>query len=288
MASKFKHGFSLIELSIVILIIGILIAGVTQSSRLIKEFRLKTAQNLTQSSPVVSIKDLALWYETSLDSSLIDSEEEDGLAITTWYDINPQISFKNNAVQATSTNQPSFRSNVFNSAIPAIRFDGADNFMTFDGSILVNTNYTIFVVEQRRDADNENYFLSGTDTISDTNLHIGYRDTDSITQDHFGSDLDYTIAAYTSPIPRIHTFLFNTVSGKKYWLNGGITPDATQASQTVALSSYAGASIGRYGPAGNYLNGDIAEIIIFTRTLKTEERQAVEAYLSKKYAIIIS
>jgi prepilin-type N-terminal cleavage/methylation domain-containing protein len=64
--NKFKNhkisAFSLIELSVVILIIGILVAGVTQSSRLIAQFRLKTAQNLTINSPVSSIKNLSTWY----------------------------------------------------------------------------------------------------------------------------------------------------------------------------------------------------------------------------------
>ena len=42
MINKNKNGaFSLIELSIVILIIGILIAGVTQGSRLVREAKIK-------------------------------------------------------------------------------------------------------------------------------------------------------------------------------------------------------------------------------------------------------
>jgi len=50
-----KHqAFSLVELSIVILIIGVLIAGVIQGSNLVTKFRIKTAQTLTQSSPVSS------------------------------------------------------------------------------------------------------------------------------------------------------------------------------------------------------------------------------------------
>ena len=56
-------GFSLIELSIVIIIIGILVAGITQGSRIIKEARLKTAKTLTESSPVASIRDLTLWLD---------------------------------------------------------------------------------------------------------------------------------------------------------------------------------------------------------------------------------
>jgi len=58
--NKISQAFSLIELSIVILIIGILVAGVTQSSRLVTQFRLLSARNMTQSSPVPTIKDLLI------------------------------------------------------------------------------------------------------------------------------------------------------------------------------------------------------------------------------------
>lgn len=47
--------------------------------------RLKTAQTTTTSSPVGSMKDLALWLETSLDESVtFDSNGN----VTSWNDIN--------------------------------------------------------------------------------------------------------------------------------------------------------------------------------------------------------
>ena len=43
---KLVKAFSLIELSIVILIIGILVTGIVQSSRLVNQMKLQTARNL--------------------------------------------------------------------------------------------------------------------------------------------------------------------------------------------------------------------------------------------------
>ena len=86
-----RKAFSLIELSIVILIIGILVAGVTQSSRLIKQMRLQVARNITTSSPVTSIKDLKIWLETSQEGSLISSTNglnpDNNDKISSWNDI---------------------------------------------------------------------------------------------------------------------------------------------------------------------------------------------------------
>ncbi len=68
------------------LIVGILIAGVTQGSILIKKSRLSAAQSLTQSSPVPSIKGLVAWYEATSKQSLEDRERNDGDSISKWYD----------------------------------------------------------------------------------------------------------------------------------------------------------------------------------------------------------
>ncbi|MBM5782065.1 MAG: type II secretion system protein [Pelagibacterales bacterium] len=135
--------FSLIELSIVILVVGILIAGVTSGSRLVSEFQLQTARTLTNSSSVSGIKDLMLWYETSLESSFDSSERTNQSAVSTWYDINPQSSYKNNATKTTTASKPLFIEGGFPNNITAVRFDGTNDRVFFDGTFLVNTSYTI-------------------------------------------------------------------------------------------------------------------------------------------------
>ena len=44
-----KHAFTLIELSIVLLIVGILITGVVTYSRLVKQMKLATIKQITNS-----------------------------------------------------------------------------------------------------------------------------------------------------------------------------------------------------------------------------------------------
>ena len=87
----------------------------------------------------------------------------------------------------------------------------------------------------------------------------------------------------------MHSFWFSTSGGKKYWNNGGVDVDASNLPtglQTAALVSYNGAKIALYQTY--YYKGDIAEIIMFSRALSDKDRQAVESYLSKKWAIKIS
>jgi prepilin-type N-terminal cleavage/methylation domain-containing protein len=287
-----KKAFSLIELSIVILIIGILVAGVTQSSRLTAQFRLQTARNLTINSPLSSIKGLTTWYETSLESSFGSISLEDGTAIDTWNDINPQSSYKNNSTQSTTNRKPYFRENAIN-GLPAIRFfdtaiDATGDRLDIDLSMLVASSYTIFIVEQRR-SDGGYIFGSSSDG---TATRFGYGSSAiGLVQDAKQTFL--SVATYSSSqiIKRMHSMSYDyeTTKDLSYWLNGGTTPDSLYDSPDVASpTSLPNMVLGYHSVSGGDYSGDIAEIIIFTRLLKTEERQEIEKYLSKKYAIPLS
>ncbi len=280
-------AFSLVEISIVLTIISAIIVGMIKSQALIGKARLSNSQTLTKNSAVKDMSDLVAWYETSLESSFLFNEQNDGLPIGVWQDGNVNGASRKNAEQNTAANKPKFYTEVFNGSIPGIRFDGTDDFMTFDGSKLIGASYTIFIVEQRRSGSNLSMFLGGTDSTNNSNLNVGYASDTSIRHSHYGATTnDFTIPAFSSPKPAIHTFLFNKVTGQKYWQNGGASSEDNDGAFTAAISSYNGSAIGRY--LGNYFSGDIAEIIIFNRALRTEERQVAETYLSQKYGISIS
>jgi prepilin-type N-terminal cleavage/methylation domain-containing protein len=219
--NKSITAFSLIELSIVILIIGILVAGVTQSSRLVRAIRLQTARSLTTSSPVSSIKNLTMWYETTLEKSVDESERQDGIEVSKWFDISPTAVTKNDATQATLANRPKFTDNMIN-GLPALKFDGTADYFDINGALLVGTEYTIFVVEQRR-TNADTYFLGGGSlTSSDSCLHIGYNlGGTTVRHGHYFNDNDCSncVAAYTTPNPRLHIFRLSSTEGKKYYLN---------------------------------------------------------------------
>ncbi len=295
MATQIKRAFSLVELSIVILIIGVLIAGIGQGIELVQDARLSSARMLTQSSRVNSLKGLILWLETTSEVSFSSTETSDNSTVSSWNDINPQATVKNNATQTgVSSIKPIYIEKGINN-LPILRFDGVAQYLNYDGSALVNSDYTIFVVEKITNSISPGYFLAGTDVTENRNLHLGYRpdSTKAITQDHFFSGINYTRTPASYIIaPAMHSFWFSTSGGKKYWNNGGVTAEASasttsQPSQGAALVSYNGAKIALMGTA-EYYKGDIAEIIMFSRALSDKDRQAVESYLSKKWAIKIS
>lgn len=283
-------AFSLVEISVVLLIISAVIAGIVKGNNMLTKSRLSTAQTLTQNAPLKDMPDLVLWLETSLDSSFILDEIGDGNSLTTWYDSNPDAATKNNATQAINANRPKYYESIFYDSIPAVKFDGFDDFMNFSGDALINISYTVFVIEQKTIGKNFNIFIGGNGTSTNSNLYLGYETDQTITMGQYGNDLDYTSAplAFSTPTTRMHTFLLKAASGggKQYWLNGGGTPEASNA-QVAPLASFLSPTIGKYN-GSEYFDGNIGEIIIFNRALRTEERQLIETYLSKKYNIKIS
>ncbi len=287
-----KKAFSLIELSIVVLIIGILIAGVTQSSRLISKAKLNTARTLTDSSPVASIKDLVVWLETTSEKSFDVSETEDGTEVTNWYDINPQVVTKSNG--SGQSNNALYTAEAIN-GLPSLRFRGSTvgYYTVALNNVSLNSTKTIFVVA-RSLADRRHYIFDNVKDSEDPQLQYAFiinTKTSSTPVTYFqlyaGSyDGTYgltspndTAAAETNYVT---TLVMNEDNSIIRYNGNEITGDV--GVHTMESSIYIGRSLSD-SASDEYLDGYLGEFIIFDRVLKTEEYLAVEQYLSKKWGI---
>lgn len=271
-------AFSLIELSIVILVIGILIAATISGTKLISRSRIISAQSLTKSSPVAGISDLMLWYETSTEESFEASEAIDGEVISTWHDINPQTAERLDATQTVSGTKPLYISEVVNS-LPVIRFDGSNDFMDFNGKYLSGSQFTVFLVSSKRGSNVSNFIL-GTKGGGST-FRIGYYNSNFVGEITAGSSFSTPIENLISK-PSIYTVNSSNKNGIEYWINGGINPYSSIAAYGRPAPSTKWTIANYYS---QFANIDVAEIIIFTRRLKTVERRSIEKYLGKKYNI---
>lgn len=314
-----KKAFSLIELSIVLLIIGIIIAGVTQSSRLVRQFKLSTARSQTQSSAAASVNGMILWLESTSTASFLEAEADNETAVSAWYDINPTGSVKYNATQSSANLKPYYYSNCIN-GLPCLRFNDSVGTMpntTYTDWLdfaslppLINTDYTVFVVEQRR-TTTANYFIAGSvSATAEGRLTLGYSGDQLIRFDQGAATSTnyYTAAvdAYSIPQPVLHVFIngygYNGTdngyySGEKsYFRNGSATANVSGTGLTAVgtptdtnlTTSWTSLQIAKatIATTTSYYAGDIGEIIIFNRALKAEERVAIEDYLLKKWGIL--
>jgi len=299
MRKKIFKAFSLIELSIVILIIGILVAGVTQSSRLLKQMRLATIKNLTLNSPVSSIKDLAVWLESTMDQSFIDSEENTGSTISVWNDLNTQASTKYNAVSPSTAESPTYLADGIN-GLPAISGDGSNDSMLINGLIdsFEGTGFTWIGVIQwvRPSSGARGYFGLKSDYGSSNNLTSVFLDdcngtlncfrVTSRTDGGLASYFGFNSASFNQYQPHIISIVRKTNSLMNY-------DNGTQIGPTVNDSSVAGIyrttgpwALFKYTNSNTlYFQGYAGEYILYGRALKDDERKDIEKYLSKKWGI---
>lgn len=134
MKIKNNKGFSLFELSIVLIISSIMIGGFYLSSRLINSSRLANAINLTAQINLTENSNLVLWLETTN----IGVKEVSSSEIKAWNDLSiNQFSFQ------SSENPPLLKGSKTFRGINSINFN--ENAIKSQSPLNLN-EYTIFVV----------------------------------------------------------------------------------------------------------------------------------------------
>lgn len=297
---NFKKAFSLIELSVVLLIIGILIAGVTQSSRLIAQMKLSSARSLTEGSPVPSIKGLTLWLETTSERAF-DVELEDGVIMpdgAKWLDRNLQSSQK---ADASSNTPPIYVASCINS-LPCLQFDasassGLDISQTLGRPEQISVFMVIKTPTDLTPASGDHGMLISTASTFDAgNSPFQIRQTATALDYSFFTSVEnaVSIGGVTSVVNTTYIlgYLDNGYNISYGYKIGSDTPgvvsneDANDHEVQKVKDLNQGLNIGHHA-GDSYLNGFISEIIIYNRYLKNEERISVLTYLAKKYGLRI-
>lgn len=277
--SKIK-AYSLIEISVVLIIVGILLTGIIKGREIHYEMAITSAQSLTNSSPVAVIDGLEVWYETSKFSSFEKSERVNNASVSVWYDNNPQVAKgeRRNATQTDIAKMPIYTKRAFDS-LSGLYFDGSDDQLAIDGKFMVGSYYTFFLIEKRLRAGAAYFFRAGNWGTVSGSIHVGYRSDTLITLDHYATGLNVSVPAFSYPTAKLLTFQLDE-EGKKIWIDGGGLPDASNAANDRLITNNSFS-------LGNSYNGYIAELIMFSRALQDKERVAIESYLAQKYKIKI-
>jgi len=291
MKNLHQKAFSLIEISVVILIIGMLIAGISQGIDLYQDSRLATARSLTLNSRVARIPDLAVWLESVSEKSFDKSEAIDNLSISKWFDINPTDKSGNLASVSNANNKPKYISNGINN-LPALKFDGSSDYLISSFyAIGKSKQITYFVVTKRI---YQNYGVStfgaiATGATDDSNL-VAFFENDGgqlrpWTQD---GQAAYIVPHPGNNKPYIASSIFTGTSNTLYYVIGKISRSDTRGFSVTTNFDINKIIIGSRwggGAAVRFYNGYIGEIIIFARDLSNNEYKAVLDYLRKKWAI---
>jgi len=285
-----KSGFSIFELSIVILIISFLVIGTMKGGELVRKSKVIAAASMTKSSVVGKMDGLVLWLETTMPDSFNNYEAADGVQVSTWYDISNSKTTAVNAVQSTTARQPTYTSNIIN-GLPALNFvsSSSSNMSVANGFDNNADTVTIFLVWQPTlDPSTEMDLLekwTGSGSYPYT-----LRSTSTYSFQSYDGSLTPAVTSSTSR----EYGVANLVAVRKIkqgsmqmWVNG--TSEGGAVTDTTDISANSSALfIGSRNNSSNFMDGYIGEIIIFERALNDQEIGDVETYLGAKWGITIS
>jgi hypothetical protein len=191
----------------------------------------------------------------------------DGATVPTWTDMSGLGN------HATAAGTPIYKTGGLNGR-PVVRFNGASSFTTADLSSQFPTTATVFLVTTLSN-DNAYTLVKANPGVDEWWRYDGNGNS------YPGVFRGNRLEAYC-PMPNSGSHLFAVSSSASAWemaIDG--------ASKGVAGGNYnaGGALVIGNGSSGGGLNGDIAEVIIYNRTLTAGEADQVGAYLATKYGL---
>ena len=289
---KKSSAFTILELSAVLVVIGILILGIMKGVGLVEASRIGNARTLTTKSPIAEIDGLVAWWETSLKESILENQAVDSGQISEWRDISPNsIIGGKNKLTKTASSAVIFKTDGINK-IPSIQFSGASTAKIslssfYQGSLAQST--VILVLRPTAAVSTSVIFDGGASTTNSialnsdsVQLNAGSSVTTATTNNPaaFVTGKDYILATYFNATTS-QVFVNNADSRIGLDTSDG-SPDGILSAGTNTLS---GVTLGSNIAASSRFTGMISEIIIYNRPLKLQERKDIFKYLSRKYSI---
>ncbi|MCE3255690.1 MAG: hypothetical protein K0R25_1184 [Rickettsiaceae bacterium] len=270
-----KKAFSLVELSVTILIIGFLVVGVMAGGSLIKNSQLSSAKSITLSSQITTIPDMVLWVETSLADSFDSNKSIQNAQITNWYNREPSLFLTGNNLTTAASSSITYIGSSINN-IPAVKITspGSISLTNFSGTALASS--TIFIVFRPNSDLGSSLTLASSGSGATPSIAI--KDT----QITINAGLSGTgTTSFTKGGNHILVVNFNG-SNSKVFVNNNTEVGGAGAVLNAGTDALDGFKIG-----GN-IAVDVSEVIIYGRTLQSTERQDILRYLAKKYRISVT
>ncbi len=294
-----KRGFSLLELSIAIVIIGLLVVGVASGKNLIKNSRLASARSLTLSSQINTMPGMILWLETSMKDNFGSSQVPDNTQIGTWYNREPSGFLTKNNLTTTPSANVIYEEDGIN-FIPSVKFisPGKMSLANFVGA--APSSSTVVIVFRPNIAISNSTASVIADSGASGNLvsSIGILDNRVILWASGSAVSTLTTpnpAALSNGTSYILVAYFNGSSSKVYVSNmaevgATVSNCVISANATInpGTNPLDGITIGNDRSGGvNGMTSELSEVIVYSRILKDTERNDLMGYLSKKYKITV-
>ncbi len=234
-----------------------------------------------------------LWLDAA-DPAGNGSQPANGAGISTWKDKS------SNGFSGTAVNSPTFQRDVLN-GLPVIRFNGTNQYINFGNVLNLGTNGLSLFFLTKCTSNSGQVGMVGKTSFRGLQGRWGiYYDTVSsgpngVGVNNFVDDTNQALAGIVVN-PNLQYNIFTGVNNRTstniLYRNGSFGMQQTFSATPTNLSIGDSLFVGTYGDgtgtspqAGFYLNGDIAEVIVYFSALSTAQRQQVEGYLAWKWGL---
>jgi len=198
-------------------------------------------------------------------------------------DVFPDVSGNsNNLIQISSVKQPVYKTSIVN-GMPVVRFDGVnDDLLSNAIPALESANVTYFIVYKQ--GTPKNCGVMGSNYTSNIKKWQTYTSsTGFVVNAQYSPSINYI--KYTDDYSQFNIMSSHiTPTQIKTYKEGALIQ--TKSATYTTPSGHNFVVVGSY-PSQNtnnkYLDGDVAEVIVFNSALNNLERVIVENYLSSKY-----
>ena len=253
-----------------------------------------------------TISGLQLWLDAADPATLFDATTGGSLVaadggVGRWAD---KSGNGRHATQATSANRPA-RKTAVQGGRDVLRFDGSNDFLESTDFLDLTAGQAMTIIAVvKRSATNSTHAIltkyaqtnAADDNTADgwglrlesTNRLIFFGGTDAGAGNTVRlADSTVDASAFTVLSVKVSA---GAISGATLYRNSSTIPSSATASGAETLESTAfpvliGALMYTNNVPVQFLNGDIAEIIIYNAALSDTDRSAVESYLMSKWAI---
>lgn len=215
-----------------------------------------------------SIAGLKLWLDASRITGLVDGDP-----VATWIDLSGQ---GNHATQATASKKPLYKTGIVNSK-PVVRLDGVDDEVGTPTISQLSGGATMMIVWRPRVLPASNIRHSGIQTSSTDHFRFMTVSGTGVVRAYVNNTLSDAAALVAGTASIMGNVWSNTtVTGYKDGAAG--TPGSGITPTTVTAAAF---RIG--GIDSTFPDGDVAEVVLYSVTLTTGQRQQVESYLRQKW-----
>lgn len=210
-------------------------------------------------------------------------EGSDGDLISTWNDLSGE---GNDATQSNDDYKPILKKDILNGK-SVLRFDGSNDNLQL-GELTTATGFSVFAVTIPASVTGGSSNYDGLPIVVAykgnfiNDFSLGFREGRVSTYSEYEGGNREAVSALTSVGVPVLAFGCSSLIETYSALNG-IIGSILLGSRDDLIVSGIGRDTSPSSVGGPFFSGDIAEIIIYDKSLSTKERKRVEKYLNQKY-----